>query len=421
MSRAQIIVTSCSRRSLEIEQVKNFLRGNGYSLSKDDWNVDPDADVILLSTCGFTRAAEDFGFETLHRVQGAKRATAKVVLGGCIPDINPARLAREFDGPTFSPQSYSALDGILGADRAFEEFERPNTLEQPPFRRDVHKALELLKTFDGSLSGLAYISQRLGSGIRRRVIRTRYASLNSQETFYVQIQEGCSMQCSYCVIRKAIGPLRSQPMETILNQLKTGLERGYGRLQLMGDNAGSYGLDIKTHMGHLLDRVAALEGDFDLDLTDVHPVYLANIFEPVMQLCAQGRLCSLYVPIQSASRRVLKLMMRDCDMDAVKHMLVHIKQAAPPKLRLGTSLIVGFPSETIPELDETIEFCRAVGFDWVWCHSFSARPETPAARLPDQIPADEILRRARLVKSRLKGKSLVTTAEDSAGSRTCQG
>jgi len=189
----------------------------------------------------------------------------------------------------------------------------------------------------------------------------------------------------------------------------------------MGDNAGSYGLDVRTNMGHLLDRIAAIEGNFDLDLTDINPVYLPMIFESARRLCAQGRLCSLYVPIQSANRRVLKLMNRDCDMGAVKHMLIDIKRLAPPKLKLGTSLIVGFPSETTHELDNTIEFCHEVGFDWVWCHSFSARPETSAACLPDPISADEILRRARTVKSRLKGKSLVTTAEDSAGSRTCQG
>lgn len=72
MSKAQIILTSCSRRGLEVEQIKNYLRGNGYTLSEEDWQVDPEADIILLSTCGFTQPAEDFGFETLHRIQRGK-------------------------------------------------------------------------------------------------------------------------------------------------------------------------------------------------------------------------------------------------------------------------------------------------------------------------------------------------------------
>ena len=73
------------------------------------------------------------------------------------------------------------------------------------------------------------------------------------------------------------------------------------------------------------------------------------------------------------------------------------------------------------ELDETILFCEQAGFDWVWCHSFSARPETPATMLSEQLSPEEIHRRARLVKSRLGKKSLISTEDDTSGSKTCQG
>jgi threonylcarbamoyladenosine tRNA methylthiotransferase MtaB len=423
MAKAQIIITSCSRRSLEIEQVKNYLRGNGYALAVDEWNVDPDADLILLSTCGFTKPAEDFGFETLRRVQAVKKPTAKVVFGGCIPQINPDRVMQEFNGPTFSPQSYAQLDEILGVERKFEQFKRPNLFENngSSLITDARKVAEILKTYDGSISGIGYISRRLNNAVRRKLIRTKYANLYNPDTFYIQIEEGCSMHCSYCVIKTAIGPLRSRPVEVILGEFLSGLEAGYTHIQLMGDNAGSYGLDIGTNMGHLLDRILEIDRDFVLDLTDINPVYLPIIFETVKKLCSQAKLGSLYVPIQSANKRLLKLMARDCDMDRVRQMLIEIKQLAPPKFKLGTSLIVGFPSETVDELDETILFCEQAGFDWVWCHSFSARPETQATMLTGQISLEEIHRRTRLVKSRLGKKSLITTADDTSGSKTCQG
>lgn len=424
MAKAQIIVTSCSRRSLELEQVKNYLRGNGYELSSNDWMVDPEADLVLLSTCGFTQAAEDFGFETLRRIQETKKSGAKTVLGGCIPKINPDRVAKEFDGPTFSPQSYSQLDEILGTKHSWNEFKRPNTFDNSKTAvlvQDAQKAISILKTFDGSFSGLEYISRRLGSGLRRKMIRTKYANLYDVNTFYIQIQEGCSMHCNYCAIRMAIGMLRSRPMETILDEFKIGLSKGYKQFQLAGDNAGSYGLDIGTNMGKLLDRLLEFEEDFVLDLTDINPVYLPLIFEPVKRLCTGEKIASLYVPIQSGSRRMLKLMGRDCDMDTVRHMLIEIKGMAPHGFKMGTSLVVGFPTETIDELNDTIQFCDEVEFDWVWCHSFSARPETPAATLPGQISTEEIFRRVRLAQSRLGNKAIVTTADDSGGSKTCQG
>lgn len=128
MSKAQIIVNTCARRELEAEQIKNFLRGNGYSLSKDTLIIDPNADMILLHACGCTKAEEDFGFELLRRIQDKKKPKARVIFGGCIPGINPERVAIEFGGPTYSPRSYSKLNDILDAKHKFEEFTQPNII-----------------------------------------------------------------------------------------------------------------------------------------------------------------------------------------------------------------------------------------------------------------------------------------------------
>jgi len=428
MTNAQIIITSCNRRGLELEQMRDFLEGNGLQVFDEDWSVDRRSDLIFLSTCGFTQAAEDFGFETLHRINREKKPSAQVVMCGCIPEINPARVNAEFGGVTFSPQSYSKLDDIISAQKHFDSFKRPNLLRQKrvisDLRDDLKKGIQLITTFDGSFSGLQYLTRKLGNGVARRIIRGRYANIDSTNTFYIQIQEGCSMGCSYCSIKTAIGALRSKPLESILQDFRTGLELGYQEFQLVGDNAGSYGLDIGTSLHELLDELSRFEEEFRLDLTDIHPVYLNPISEAVIELGSKGRLARLYVPIQSGSSRILKLMKRGCDMDRVKDTLKTIKGAVPPgnHFWMGTSIIVGFPSETAEELQQTIDFCREVDFDWVWCHSFSARPETPAAGLNSQIEPDEILRRARSVKEELSSaQTLVTTAEDSGGSRTCQG
>jgi tRNA A37 methylthiotransferase MiaB len=427
MPTAQIVITSCSRRELELAQMRDFLRGNDFQVVDDDWSVDRAADWIFLSTCGFTQAAEDFGFETLQRINREKKPSASVVLCGCIPEINPARVQAEFDGQTFSPQSYSRLDEIISAKKPFESFRRPNHLEHkaftPGLRDDLKKGIQLFQTYDGSFAGLQNLARRLGNGLTRRIIRGKYANLESRETFYIQIQEGCSMECSYCSIKTAIGKLRSLPMSIILDDFQRGLSLGYQQFQLVGDNAGSYGLDIGTNLGRLLSEIAELDGDFKLDLTDINPAYLPLIAEPTIKLASLGRLSRLYVPIQSGSPRILKLMKRGGDMEKVKTTLHQIRLAVPPgdSLRLGTSIIVGFPSETETELEQTIQLCKEMQFDWIWCHSFSARPETPVAGMDQQIAADEILRRARLVKKELSTHTLVTTAEDGSGSRTCQG
>lgn len=426
MKTAQVIVTSCSRRELELEQLRDFLRGNGYQVSDDDWAIDKKADLIFLSTCGFTGRAEDFGFETLHRIKREKKPDAGVVMCGCIPEINPARVKAEFNGHSFSPQSYSRVDAIISAQKPFDSFRRPNLLKHKAItsslRDDFKKGIQLIKAFDGSFAGMQQLIRRVGSGVTRKVIRGSHANLKSSSTWYLQIQEGCSMECSYCSIRTAIGRLRSRPMDSILEDFRSGLAMGFRNFQLTGDNAGSYGLDCGTNMGVLLDAFCAFEDEFSLELTDINPVFLHTIQEPFARLASKGRINRLYVPIQSGSSRILKLMKRGCDMDKVGKMLIDMRNAVSRNsFKMGTSIIVGFPSETNEELQQTISFCKKVNFDWVWCHSFSARPETPAAIMEGQIDPHEILTRANLVKKELSAHSLVSTAEDDVGNRTCQG
>lgn len=403
MKTAQIIVTSCSRRELELQQIRDFLRGNGFYVFDSDLFVDQNADLIFLSTCGFTKAAEDFSFETLYRINREKKQTAGVVLCGCIPEINPARVKAEFDGDTFSPQSYYRLNEIVSAEKLFDDFKRPNCISSnESLKEDLIKCIHLIKTFDG---GIFYLQRLI-----RRIIRNKYASIERRKTFYIQIQEGCSMECSYCSIKKAIGKLRSKPLQKILFDFKDGLRLGYKEFQLVGDNAGSYGLDIGINIEQLLREISKLEDEFKIALSDINPVYLHLISEGIIELGSKGKMSFLYIPIQSASIRILKKMNRACDMDKVKNILQNIKNYMPSKsgFQMGTSLIVGFPSETSEDLQETIEFCKDIRFDWVWCHSFSARPETPAANLECQIDPVEIKHRARLVKKSLSCKTRVT-------------
>ncbi|MBR7033264.1 MAG: radical SAM protein [Clostridia bacterium] len=377
--KVQIIIKSCDRRVLELEQVKNWFVANGYKISKNHWSVDKTADIIILTTCGVTQLHEDFTFETLERIKEGKKPGAKIILGGCVPEINPERVAREFGGATFSPKSYEKLDEIFDMPAKLDEFERPNRYKmEGVYRSDVGNTLDAVKF-------VAHLSPRaIMRGLRLRA--------NNRKTFYIQIHEGCSMGCTYCAIQKAIGPLRnSKPIETVISEFREGLSKGYKYFRLIGDCAGSYGLDIKTNLGQLLAEIAKIEEPFHLELTDINPVFLKVIFDPVKKLCQQKRLATLYIPIQSGNDRVLGLMHRRYDIEETKRMLLELKESAPKDFRIGTSVIVGFPSETEEELKDTIDICNLMKFDWIYCHGFSPRPGTPAADLPGQYTEEEVM------------------------------
>jgi tRNA A37 methylthiotransferase MiaB len=176
----------------------------------------------------------------------------------------------------------------------------------------------------------------------------------------------------------------------------------------LGDCSGGYGLDIGSNFGELLKRVLDLEGNFSLTLTDIAPFYLPQCFPEIKELCSRNILPSLYIATQSANPRILTLMRRSFDMIEAKRMLLEIK-AINPNIVLITSIIVGFPSETLEELEDTIVFCEEVGFNTVYCHGYSARPNVDSVKLQGQLSLQEIKKRCNLVKERLRDMvSLIT-------------
>jgi threonylcarbamoyladenosine tRNA methylthiotransferase MtaB len=384
-----------------MEQVKVWLEGNGLKLSKQHLGVDPKADIIILTTCGVTQLHEDFTFEALNKIKAGKKSSAIIILGGCVPEINPKRTSIDFGGPIFSPKSYYKLDEILQLPKKLNDFSRPNTPSMNPwYRTDVGNVIEFSQSLRDHALDIKYIFRRLSSAIHNRQ--------ELQNLFRIQIHEGCSMGCTYCAIQKAIGPLRnSKPIEVIENEINNGLDQGYSIIRLIGDSSGSYGIDIGTNLGELLKCILRIKRKFFLELTDINPIFLPIIYEPVIELSLQKKLSKLYIPLQSGSDRILSLMNRKCDMNITKKMLLKVRENASSQFRIGTSVILGFPSETMMEMRDTINICNDVGFNWIWCHGFSPRPGTAAYSMSGQLSEADVLERIKIFKGSISRKKSV--------------
>jgi len=246
---------------------------------------------------------------------------------------------------------------------------------------------------------------------------------NSNSIFRIQCMLGCPCNCTYCAIKFAIGDLESRTPSEILAEVQNGLDGGYTNIMLEGDSLGSYGLDIETNLGELLDGVADLICDYNVQLSvpDVSPRYLDKCVNQIIKLANMNKIFNFYIPIQSGSQPILDAMKRGYNIDDATTLIKQIK-AACPDLKCGTSLIVGFPGETEEDFHRTLDVCKDIKFDYIYCHSYSDRSGTEASTLPNKISGEDILRRARLLKEELKPIThLLTIAEDTAGNRTCQG
>lgn len=412
--KVQIIETSCYRRRMELERVKNYFEGNGWSVSPEDFEVDNTADVIIHSTCGFTQAAEDFGLNVLNNIKRLKKSSCRVIVGGCLPKINPGSL-NGFE--LFDARSYEKLDEYMKFDKKLDTFSMPNIIK----KWDVHTAYRehgLTKSDEKDLDEIGLETREENT----KVVKEITEQMNYDQPFRIQCLQGCGCNCTYCAIKLAIGDVKSKPLDVIENEITNALSKGFNRISFECDSLGSYGLDIGHNIGDLLNSVIKLtEGkDVKLDITDVSPAFLKFCHKQLIELAKMDKITTLYIPVQSASQKILNKMRRGYNIDEVKVFIEKIQRNTD--MRIGTSIIIGFPGETLDDLSKTIKFCQDIEFDYVICHSFSSRNGTIAADLPDHLSGEEILNMARIFKDNVKGYTKhITIAEDTKGNRTCQG
>jgi len=329
-----------------------------------------DADVILFNTCSVREKAQERVFHDLGRVREIKRARPDVLIGvgGCVASQEGAAIVRRapYVDLVFGPQTLHRLpemirarraSGLSQVDIAFPEIEKFDHL--PPPRVDGASA-------------------------------------------FVSIMEGCSKYCSFCVVPYTRGEEMSRPFDDVLTEIADLADQGVREVTLLGQNVNAYRgpLDATTTGGEaadlamLLDYAADVPGIDRLRFTTSHPKEMSARL--IDAYATNDKLVShLHLPVQSGSDRVLAAMKRGYTALEYKS-IVRKLRAARPDLSLTSDFIVGFPGETDADFDATLRLIETLRFDGAFSFVYSPRPGTPAAELPDQIPAD--VQQARLVR-----------------------
>jgi tRNA-2-methylthio-N6-dimethylallyladenosine synthase len=217
---------------------------------------------------------------------------------------------------------------------------------------------------------------------------------------YVTIIEGCDYACSYCVVPHTRGPERSRPSEAVLSEARRLAEAGYTEIQLLGQTVNSYRDPSSRRLSFvgLLREVAAVEGIRRVRFTTSHP----NDFhrEIVEAIDSTPALCDhIHLPVQSGSSRILGAMRRTYTREEYLEKISWIRAACRP-ISVTTDIIVGFPSETDKDFEESVTLLDAVGYDGVYAFTYSPRPNTSASTMPGAVPEEEKSRRLAVLQDR---------------------
>jgi len=226
------------------------------------------------------------------------------------------------------------------------------------------------------------------------------SSFGSRHRAYVKVQDGCRLNCTYCIIPRVRPTLASRPVEDVLDEIRRLVGSGYREIVLTGIHLGHYGVDFggqspggRMRLPQLLERIVQLDGHFRLRLSSIEgvettPELLAGMADHPTRICPH-----LHISMQSGSDAVLRRMRRRWQSSRFRERC-QMSREILDNPALTTDIIVGFPGETDADFAATCRMAEDIVFSKIHIFRFSPRAGTPAAEMPDQIPPDVKQQRA---------------------------
>ncbi|MDH5785832.1 MAG: tRNA (N6-isopentenyl adenosine(37)-C2)-methylthiotransferase MiaB [Chromatiales bacterium] len=325
-----------------------------------------EADVLLLNTCSVREKAQEKVFSQLGMWRPLKEKNPNLIIGvgGCVASQEGEAIQKRapFVDIVFGPQTLHRLPEMLGEVVAHR-------------RQVVDVSFPEIEKFDR-------LPEQKAEG----------------PTAFVSIMEGCSKYCTFCVVPYTRGEEVSRPFDDVIAEVAGLAAQGVREVNLLGQNVNAYRGSM--HDGEIADLallihyVAAIDGIDRIRYTTSHPVELSDslieAYAEVPQLVS-----FLHLPVQSGADRILTLMKRGHTALEYKSKIRRLREKRPD-ITISSDFIVGFPGETDDDFEGTMRLIEEVGFDHSFSFIYSPRPGTPAADLPDDVPAE--VKKARLAR-----------------------
>ena len=342
----------CKVSQYESAAIKEELIKRGYTVTSDVDNCD----ICILNTCTVTAEADRKCASTIRR---AASHGAKVIVCGCYSQVHGLDIERS--GVVYiigTANKMSCVDAVESIAASY----LPEYSDVIPPDANGFEDMRITE-FD----------------------RTRA---------YVKVEDGCDSKCSYCIIPKARGRVRSKPLADVLSEVRFLVTNGCKEVVITGIEVDAWGKDLgDARLTDLLEAVNAIEGDFRIRIGSLDPFFVNEDF--AKRASKLDKLTPhFHLSVQSASSAVLAAMKRRYNGGKLRE-CVRLLREYIPNVAFTCDIIVGFPTETEDDFTETCSFARETGFINMHIFPYSERPGTVAASLLPKIPKAERKDRAR--------------------------
>ncbi len=344
----KIITFGCKTNQHESDIIEKELVSKGFKLKYKNENTD----YTIINSCTVTANADSEALYTLRKIKRDEPDT-KIIFTGCLAQVDAENLKNNPD-----------IFLLLGNNEKLNIY---NYIEQ----NEKAFVSELPKTFN---------------------VKNLITTHKTRAT--IKIQDGCNNYCSYCIVPFARGESRSNSLENIVSNIKELAKSGYKEIVLSAIHLGLWGLDFspKLKLVNLLEELENIDYPIRYRLGSLNPQELDN--ETMDFLIKSKKICNhLHISLQSANNRILKEMNRHNSVEEAKEKLDYLNRNIK-ELNIGADVIVGFPTETDEEFEDTCQNIESMPISYLHIFPYSIRKGTKAALMKPQI--DEQIKKERL-------------------------
>jgi len=344
----------CSASFADTEIISGLVRNKGYHLV----NNEEDADVAVLVTCSVKSVTEQ---RMMSRIRELSRGgSRKLVVAGCLPKADPNKVLK--------------LRGDLS-------LVGPNNLGS------------IVPAMEATLSGRQLVSLEPSRLVKLGLPRSRLNSVIG----IVEISSGCLSSCTFCQVKLIKGTVFSYPEDQIVEEAASLVHQGAREIWLTSTDNAAYGRDSRTTLPSLVRKVSTLTGDFKIRLGMMNPLLTNKVLDELVDCMSLSKVFKfLHLPVQSGNDRILKTMMRGYTVSDFESTVERVRTEIP-EITLSTDIIVGFPTETEAEFEDSMDLLQRIKPDVLNLSRFGARDGTKAAVMENQISPEIAKKRSSLM------------------------
>ena len=360
-ARVALVTLGCAKNLVDSEIMAGLMSRAGFATVPEVG----DADLAVVNTCAFIGPSQRESIDRILEMAALKREgkLKGIVVAGCLAQRFQAELLREIP-EVDAVVGTGQVDAIVRVMNRVLRSREPRILEVGP---------------PGTAVDLA---------AHRAVSTPRHLA-------YLRVADGCDFRCTFCIIPKLRGDLRSRPLESVVEEARRLAEAGAKELLLIAQDSTSYGADLygEARLPQLLRALASIDGVEWIRVHYTHPKTwseaLIRVFEEEAKVCRY-----VDIPLQHVTDPMLRRMRREvrrADMER----LIETLRSRLPGVAIRTHFIVGFPGETEEDFAELLDYVRRAELDHVGCFAYSREDGTPAGRMKEQVPERLKLSRRR--------------------------